>query len=269
MYNVIILGANGMLGRYLTTYFDGKCTPLTRKDLDISTAFQGDIYFKLKSLGENNVKNVVINCAGVIKARIKDHKRNKIYVINSHFPMSLGGFCEELKYDLIHITTDCIFSGRVGGYLEIDKCDVSDVYGKSKSLGEPGNCSTIRTSIIGEEINQSRSLVEWTKSQKGKEINGYTNHLWNGMTCLQFAKIVEIMIKEDLFWKGTRHLFSDIVSKFTLLTYLNEIYELDMKINKVEAESKCYRNLSSLYKPLFSIPLIYDQIKEMKEFKLK
>jgi hypothetical protein len=97
---------------------------------------------------------------------------------------------------------NCVFNGAEGGYVESSPHTAMDIYGRSKSLGESESATIIRTSIIGEELSNKLSLVEWVKSQAGKSVNGYLNHFWNGITCLQFAKICDYMLKNDLFWKG-------------------------------------------------------------------
>jgi dTDP-4-dehydrorhamnose reductase len=120
----------------------------------------------------------------------------------------------DLECNVIHITTDCVFSGRGGRYDENSLHDCLDDYGKSKSLGENQNLTIIRTSIIGEEKTNKKSLLEWVKSQKNNLIFGYTNHFWNGVTCLEMSKFIFTLIKEQNYWKGVQHVYSpDIVSK--------------------------------------------------------
>ena len=168
---------------------------------------------------------------------------------------------------MIHITTDCVFSGINGKYDELSIHDSKEIYGISKSLGEVDQVTIIRTSIIGEEIRNKYSLLEWIKSNKGKEINGYVNHFWNGVTCLELAKVIEYMIRNNYFWKGVRHIYSpEIVSKYELITMINEIYELDIKLHKCETE-KCDRSLMSIYDILmFKIKPLREQIRELRYF---
>ncbi|MFW6243405.1 MAG: LAGLIDADG family homing endonuclease, partial [bacterium] len=161
---------------------------------------------------------------------------------------------------------NCVFDGLLGRYTEESLHNATDVYGKSKSLGEPKNATVIRTSIIGEEIGQNRSLVEWIKSNKDKEVRGYMNHFWNGVTCLQFAKICKNIIDNNNYWNGVKHVYSNTVSKFDLVNMVSKIYELNIKIKEYNTTIKCDRSLSSVYNNTFNNPDLYKQIEEMKEF---
>ena len=141
----------------------------------------------------------------------------------------------ENKFKFIHITTDCVYDGSKGKYSENDIHTTKNIYGITKSLGEPEEATIIRTSIIGEELTNKKSLIEWIKSNKNGEINGYINHYWNGVTCLTLANFIKNIIDNNNFWKGVKHVFSeDIVSKYDLCYYINEIYNLNIKINKYE-----------------------------------
>ena len=153
-------------------------------------------------------------------------------------------------------------------YSEIDAYDVSDVYGMSKALGEPANCTVIRTSIIGEEVGQKRSLVEWVKNSANKTVAGFTNHYWNGMTCLQFAKICNELITQKMYWEGIRHLFSNSVTKMELVQLISQEYDLNVTVEPKEASFICNRTLKSVYflAESFGLPSLAQQIKQMKEF---
>jgi dTDP-4-dehydrorhamnose reductase len=128
--------------------------------------------------------------------------------------------------------------------------------------------TNIRTSIIGEEIYNKKSLLEWIISNKGNVINGYVNHSWNGITCLELAKQVDDIISNSNYWTGVRHMFSpDTVNKYELSNMINDIYDLKITINKFNTENNCYRNLNTVYTDFVKLPL-YDQIKELKNYKL-
>jgi dTDP-4-dehydrorhamnose reductase len=190
-------------------------------------------------------------------------------MVNSIFPRRLAKLCEQYGVRMIHPTTDCVYKGTIGNYNENNEHDITDVYGRTKSLGEPENCMVIRTSIIGEEVGSKRSLVEWIKGNTNGEINGYLNHLWNGVTCLQFAKITKKIIDEDLFWIGTKHLHSNVVNKYELSSMINKHYGLNININPVETETTVDRSLSTIYTGTltkFDIPDLDTQIKEMAEY---
>jgi|TARA_R110000765_G_C18941596_1_gene607741 dTDP-4-dehydrorhamnose reductase len=174
---------------------------------------------------------------------------------------------------MVHITTDCVFDGNKGQYTEMDRPTQYDEYGLSKYFGELGDHCTIRTSIIGEEKNTSRSLVEWALSQAGKEVNGFKNHLWNGVTCLQVAKVIHGLIEESGFWSGVRHLYAHkSLSKLEMLQSFDSIYSLGLKINAIDAPTACDRTLSTFFtqsQAMLEVPPIHEQIREMKEFNIK
>lgn len=268
MAKFLVLGSNGMLGRYMFKYLHEQnhtVLPYTRKQLD---AFHPEDK-NFEKLASADV-DIVINCTGLIKQR-KDISTIDMIQVNSIFPLELAEMCEHLRYKFVHITTDCVFDGFRGGYDESDSHCARDVYGKTKSLGEPENATVIRTSIIGEELQNKLSLVEWVKSQAGKACDGYLNHFWNGVTCLQLAKIVEEVVEEDLWWKGVRHIFSPVhVSKYDLVDMINKAYGLEIDLKLANAKQSCDRTLKSNHDEvnLLTIPDLWEQIKEMKEFKL-
>lgn len=262
---IFLFGANGMLGYYLNIYLGSKydVVPVVRNDLDLASSPKLEIS---KFLDKNiSSKDIIINAAGIIKQ--KEYNVLDMVLVNSVFPQILAEFKVKSGCRVIHITTDCVFDGEKGNYTEKDLHNCVDEYGKTKSLGENPNLTNIRTSIIGEEKNSKKSLLEWIISNKGEEVDGYNNHLWNGVTCLELAKIIERMINEDKFWTGVRHIFSpDTLSKYEILNIVNDIYDLNMKINKKDTDIHCYRNLSTIYDNKMVVKTIYDQILEMKEF---
>jgi dTDP-4-dehydrorhamnose reductase len=264
---IVVLGYTGMLGRYVSKYFQSSdnIINLSRKDIDATNIKKNELRAKLFHLGINS-GDVIINCIGMIKQR-SDTSDLDFIQVNSVFPLMLADVCEEENIKLIHPTTDCVYDGLVGKYDENSEHTAKDVYGKSKSLGEPKNATTIRTSIIGDEIDNKKSLVEWVKSNKDKTVFGYTNHHWNGVTCLQFAKICEDIIEGDLFWNGVRHIVSPTtVTKDELVTMISDIYDLNITVEPKETDILCDRSLNSIYFPNVDIPELYKQIQEMKDF---
>ena len=245
MKNILIIGSDGMLGYAVTEYFIRKgnsVIPLTINEFDITK----DSMEKFESFLKNI--EVVINCAGIIKQIISKFSIEYILQVNSIFPRNLAKVCNKHNILCFHITTDCVYSGNKGNYDENDYFDANDVYGMSKNSGDITDCMTLRTSIIGEEKGQSRSLLEWVKSQKGKEVNGFTNHTWNGVTTLYLAEIIENIVNNDLYNKGIYHVYSpEAVNKFKLMNIINEVYELDLKINPFEADMSIDRSLASIY----------------------
>lgn len=273
---IYVLGHKGMLGRYVYTYLKSKghiTVGISRDEFDAASYTEVQLRAVLFHKKLNN-GDVIINCIGTIKPMVDKHGTLNAIKVNSLFPHLLANVCEKEGYKMIHITTDCVFSGNDGQYKETSLHDCTDVYGKSKSLGEPENCTVVRTSIIGEEIGTSRSLLEWVKSMKGKTANGYTNHFWNGLTCLQVAKVFEDIIVNNKYWNGVRHVFSDDYTKCALLNTISRIYELGITVNSVEAPTRCDRTMSTTFNTRenimnsirFDIPNLETQIIEQRDF---
>ncbi len=249
---VVILGSSGMLGNMVKSSLALPTTTLEVISFDRTT-------FEVSPKGINELggrlshlcgfdTDYVINCIGAIKPtfdKARNHTR-PIYT-NAVFPHQLALWCELTDTKLIHITTDCVFTGDKGRYVENDPHDCSDVYGQSKSLGEPNSVMNLRTSIIGPEVGgRKRSLLEWIKSQDGKSINGYTNHLWNGLTTLELARCIEDIMLDELWTPGIFHIFSSDVSKHTLIEEVAHQYALDIDITPTEADVAVDRTLRTL-----------------------
>lgn len=264
---IYVLGASGMLGKYVSTYLKQKfyVIDINRNKIDAANLKQEELHAKLFHLGLKS-GDVVINCMGTIKPMVDALGDLNAIQVNSVFPRILANVSEEIGAHLIHPTTDCVYSGLKGSYSEDDKYDVSDVYGMSKAMGEPYNCTVIRTSIIGEEVNQGRSLVEWVKSSANQTVNGFTNHNWNGVTCLQFAKICEELIKNNNYWVGTKHIHSNTLNKQELVQTISDVYELNITVEPKETPIKCDRSMSTIYDTGIKVPTLLEQIKEMKDF---
>jgi len=265
---IFVLGSNGMLGRYVYTYFKSNgydVVEITRKVMDITLLNQGELDYALFQLGLKE-GDVVINCIGLIKQRQNVTDLDFIQ-INSVFPLMLANVCEDKNVHLIHPTTDCVYDGLDGAYNENFEHNAKDIYGLTKSLGEPKNATVIRTSIIGEELSNQLSFVEWVKSQKGNTVSGYNNHIWNGVTCLEFAKICEHIIVDNLYWNGVRHFMSpEAITKYKMVEYVSDVYDLGITITGKDTYMKCDRSLSTIYIP-YQLKDLKEQIVEMKDYR--
>ena len=275
---IFLFGSSGMLGNTVFKYFINKyeIIDLNRKSFDVEkNTFKEliDICDKF----EINSEDVIINCIGLLPHRFNSDSLKeqnfsckilkKFILINSIFPHNLENKQLIYKCKVIHITSDCVYLGDKGKYDENDIFDLFNIYGITKTSGEPDLICNIRTSIIGHEIYNKKSLLEWVLSQKNNSINGYSNYLWNGVTCLQLSKIIDEMISKNIFWNGTRHIFSpDIVSKYELCQHINNIYKLNINIANFDLPKKVDRTLSSIYKNSFQIPSIKQQINDMNNF---
>lgn len=267
MEKVAVIGSTGMLGYAVASYYKSKkyeVVEIARNEFDIAN----DPIEKL--VGYLTGCNFVINCAGVIKPTIAKNTIENVLKINSMFPRNLAKVCDRLGIKCFHVTTDCVYTGKKGKYSEEDFFDADDLYGLSKNAGENKDCMVIRTSIIGEEKGQSRSLLEWAKSQAGKEVNGFTNHLWNGVTTLYLAEVIENILKQDLYQKGIFHVHSpNTVNKFELLNIFNDVYQLNYsKINATEAKDAIDRSMSSVYDltKKVCVKTLEEQVREMRKF---
>lgn len=257
-----------MLGRYVAKFFQQyhEVIELNRNVIDAAIISTENLELKLSIWGLAK-DDVIINCMGTIKPQVATHGELHTIIVNSVFPRILANIAEKHGAQLIHPTTDCVFSGKRGLYTEMDEFDANDLYGISKAMGEPPNATCIRTSIIGEEVGQARSLVEWIKSSEHQTVNGYINHHWNGMTCLQFAKCCRFIIDANLYWNGVRHLSSNITDKMKLVEMISDIYGLNVTVNPY-GSTGCDRTLATIY-PLnekIYIPSLFEQIMEMKRF---
>jgi len=196
----------------------------------------------LKKVGE---VDYVINATG-ITIPFSLENQTLTFFINSAFPHILAN---TFGKKLIHITTDCVYNGKEGfPYDENSTKTPIDIYGLSKSLGEPTNCLTIRTSIIGRELEGFTGFLEWFLNQKEESVNGFANHFWNGITTKQFGKICdEIMTNPEKYPQtGLYHIFSNSVSKYEMLLKFKEKYNIDCEIKKDE-EQKLNRTLSTIH----------------------
>ncbi len=263
---VTVFGAKGMLGYAVSEYFEKEgfdVVKVSRSDFDIAK----EPHSKVANFIANS--DFAVNCAGVIKPRISAMTIEDVLTVNSLFPKNYARICNENGVKSFHVTTDCVYTGKRGNYTEKDLFDADDLYGLSKAGGDFAETMVLRTSIIGEELNENRSLLEWAKGQKGKEVFGFTNHEWNGVTTLQFAKIIKKIIDKDYYKQKLYHIFSpDFVTKFELLNIFNRVYDLQLTVNKKEAETAIDRRLASDYDLCESISdlTIEKQVEEMKEF---
>lgn len=176
--------------------------------------------------------DVVINAVGVIKQAPEAKDPVTTLRINTLFPLRLASMVSERGSRFISVSTDCVFTGRKGNYSESDEPDARDLYGLSKLLGEvkAGNCLTLRTSMIGRELNSQNSLVEWFLSNRSGRVDGWTKAIYSGFPTLELAKIIGDIIEFSPDLRGMYHVSSDPVSKFDLLQLLDDAYGAGVEI---------------------------------------
>ena len=260
MMKVLILGGSGMLGhklwQTLSPRFDTFATfrdaPQSYRSLDIfdETRMLGGIKaedFKTVEQAFATVKpDVVSNCIGVVKQDASAKDPVTSITVNSLFPHRLAELCRGAGVRLIHLSTDCVFSGQKGNYSEADTPDASDLYGRSKLLGEvtAGNCLTVRTSMIGRELSGAHGLLEWFLSQAGKSARGFKRAVFSGFTTGTLARIIGDVIEKHQGLQGIYHVAAEPITKFDLLSLVNESYGLGVQIEEDET-FLCDRSLDA------------------------
>lgn len=220
---VLILGSTGMLGHIVYHFlknqnqFDVYDIVYRNKLTDQSIICDITDEFELRTTIESIKPDYIINCIGVLIKGSNENPSNAIF-INAYFPHLLVELANKESAKVIHISTDCVFSGKTGNYSETDFRDADDVYGRSKALGEINNENhlTLRTSIIGPELKTNgEGLFHWFMNQSG-EISGFTNAFWGGVTTLELAKSILIAIENNL--TGLCHVTNGLkISKYELL----------------------------------------------------
>lgn len=199
----------------------------------------------IESAIETVKPNVVINCIGLIKQHSISKQHIDAITINSLLPHQLADLCSKLSCKLIHFSTDCIFDGKKGLYEENDIPDALDLYGTSKRLGEIsyGEHLTLRTSIIGHELDSSVSLVDWFLSQE-ESTKGFSRAVFSGLpTCVIAQLLIELILPAKNL-SGLYHLSAEPINKFNLLNLISKIYDKQIEINESE-EFEIDRSLNS------------------------
>jgi dTDP-4-dehydrorhamnose reductase len=175
--------------------------------------------------------HVVVNCVGVIKHREQAKDAIPSIAINSLLPHLLARWCERWGARLIHFSTDCVFSGERGHYTEEDASDARDLYGKTKFLGEVGgDALTLRTSIIGRELQHFESLLEWFLGRDRGPVKGFTRAFYSGVTTNYLAGLVGKIIEEQPELRGLYQVAGPTIPKFDLLCLLRNAYSKDIEV---------------------------------------
>lgn len=180
----------------------------------------------------------LINCIGIIKQRDAAASYIPTITLNSLLPHRLADLAVKWNGRVIHFSTDCVFSGLRGMYTEVDQSDATDLYGRTKYLGETTgpNALTLRTSIIGRELVNHRSLLDWFLSNRGGEVDGYRKSVYSGVTTNHLADVISCIIKRHPHLSGLYQVASAPISKYDLLCLLKEVYEVNIAINPANGE---------------------------------
>lgn len=245
---IMILGASGMLGNAVLRYFacetdhetvgiirSGRSRRLLPESVQPYLVEGGDVedVDALVRLFERCRPDVVINCVGLIKQF--DDAKNPLAAIpiNSVLPHRLAQLCALADARLIHLSTDCVFSGQKGLYVEDDLPDATDVYGRTKLLGEVDypNALTLRTSIIGHELGSAHSLICWFLAQEGK-VRGFARAVFSGLPTVEIARVIDRYVLGRPELSGLYHLSAEPIDKYTLLQLVATTYGKDIEVDE-------------------------------------
>lgn len=272
---ILVLGCNGMAGHVVAKYLIEKkydVYGLARNDSPIvnkSKLFVIDAtnLSLLENIIRENDFDYIINCLGILNKKTELNKFESV-LINSLLPHFLTKITQDSKTNIIHISTDCVFSGKDGSYTEDSIPDSTTFYGRTKSIGEICDKKnlTIRTSIVGPDINDNGiGLFNWFMKQTGN-INGYTKAIWSGITTIELAKIIELCMKQKC--TGLVNMVNnDTISKYNLLKLFQKHFKKeDVNISKYDqfVENKSLIRLNNDLK--YKVPDYEEMIQEMKNW---
>lgn len=269
--NVLVLGAAGMLGNAVLRFFaDSKgfvVSGTVRSSHSVKLVpgdLQGNIIpgvdvesmDGLLTLFAGLKPDVVINCIGLVKQLADADDPLTALPVNSLLPHRLARLCAVSGARLVHMSTDCVFSGEKGMYVETDESDAKDLYGRSKYLGEVDypNAITLRTSIIGHELDSARSLVGWFLAQEGR-VNGFSRAIFSGLPTVEIARVIRDFVIPRPELHGLYHVSAEPINKFELLTLLAQVYGKKIEIQMDDRlvidrslDSSRFRNMTG-FKP--------------------
>ncbi len=281
---ILILGATGMMGSTLSKLlkvderFEILCTYKNYSKVKF-IYLKNKQKIKLNVFDKKKLKKIIldfnpdyiVNCVGLIKQLFNKNNTSTAKYLNTSLPRILLKLIKKKKTKIIHLSTDCVFSGKKGNYKETDKCDALDFYGKSKFRGEikSKNIINIRTSIIGNEISSKHSLLDWFLSQK--KISGYKKAFFSGLTTLELSKaMINGIILQKKVTNGLFHISGPKISKYDLLKNIKKIYKRKIII-KANNTFKIDRSLNSTkYRKLVknkikSWPKMINELKNFNE----
>ncbi|MBF9046479.1 sugar nucleotide-binding protein [Rhodobacterales bacterium LSUCC0031] len=252
---ILVLGSSGMIGRtmfYILAQrpdwqvigsvremaFKGTAPGCVLAGIDLTNQDH------LESMFAQTHPEVVINCAGLTKHHPEGNSPIPALAINALLPHRLAQLCEIVSARFIHVSTDCVFSGSVGNYNERAATDATDVYGKTKALGEVaiGNAITLRTSTIGHELGTRFGLLEWFLAQE--QCKGFRHAIFSGLPTVEFARVVRDVVIPNPSLRGLYHVGAEKIDKLSLLRLIADVYRKDIDID-VDETFKIDRSLNS------------------------
>ncbi|TXD51444.1 SDR family oxidoreductase [Polaribacter sp. IC063] len=276
MKKVLVIGCNGMAGHVVKRYLEsnnsydvwgiarGVKTENNLINLDVSSTKELENILKVGNF------EVVINCIGLLNKTAEDNPELAVW-FNSYFPQLLASLGEKYQFKLIHISTDCVFSGKEGGYKENSFKNGIGFYAQSKALGEVVNTKdlTFRTSIIGPELKESGiGLFHWFMNQTN-EIFGYKEAYWSGVTTIELAKGIQEAIQQNL--TGLYHFVNNSkICKYDLVNEFNAVFRNDKVTIIPKSDYKVDKSLINTRKDFkYIVPSYKFMIQEMKKWMLE
>lgn len=274
MKKVLLFGATGMAGHVVYYYLRGTGkydlsnvvyrTPLTEDSMIVDVGNREAVVDVVQRVRPD----IIINCIGVLVKGSKEHPENAI-LLNAYFPYFLKTQADAVDAKLIHISTDCVFSGKKGHYTEDDFRDADDIYGRSKALGEivNGKDLTLRTSIIGPELKKNgEGLFHWFMTQHGT-VNGFKTAIWGGVTTLELAKAIDVAIEEGK--TGLIQLSNGVgISKYDLLCLFKEIWQKqDVEILPYDANG-VDKSIARSARFDYEVPIYRRMLEDMRDWML-
>lgn len=244
---VLVLGASGMLGNAMWRLFaqsEGYSVIGSARSPSVLRHFPQQLHARvvcgvdvenldaLTQLFASVRPDVVINCIGLVKQLAEADNPLSAIPINTLLPHRLAWLSDVAGARFVHMSTDCVFSGSKGMYTEADISDAKDLYGRSKYLGEVDypHAITLRTSIIGHELDGARSLVDWFLAQEGS-VNGYKRAIFSGLPTVEIARVIRDCVIPNPDLHGVYHVSADPINKFDLLSMVAQTYGKDIAIN--------------------------------------
>lgn len=263
---VTVLGSRGMAGHMIVAYLQSQghtVDAIDRSQLDVGNTAQVNKF--LSSLETD----FVVNCVGLLVKACED-RPDRAALINSWFPQYVAHCLRDQPTRLVHLSTDCVFDGARGNYVEADVRTETNAYGRSKSMGEVNNSKdiTFRMSIIGPELKHGTGLLHWTLTHPDQYIPGWCNAWWNGITTLHLAKCIDRYIRDPKI-SGVYHLVNNNnrINKYDLLCEINQVYGLNKNIVRTVGPKNIDKVLIDTRQEFdFQIPDYPQQLQELKLF---
>jgi dTDP-4-dehydrorhamnose reductase len=246
---ILVLGGNGMLGHRAVAMLSERhevaatlrCPDARAVSMAPAARFitgvAAESSDRLVEVMRDVRPDAVVNCIGIVKQRAEGHEAIPSIRANALFPHEMASLCAMAGARFVHVSTDCVFTGSHGGYKESDAPDATDLYGRTKLLGEvegvPG-AVTVRTSLVGWEIGRATGVLEWFATQRGSKCPGYTRAIFSGLASSDLVEVIERLCTTWTDIDGLWHVSTDPISKFDLLTALKGELDWDIDITPVD-----------------------------------